>query len=234
MLPIAPLTAALMMFAVSAHADDTNGSSLHAGIEETATRLALTSEQEEQVRSILEEHLQAQMATLDGYGIDDGDTADTVDLQQMRSLRTDLRANREKFEKRLSEALSETQSAELRHIFDEREERLNDMIMSKRLDMIGQRLELSSEQAGQVRPILTEHFEAQIAILDKHGVAAGNRDDGKRPRLRTLRRLRKDLGAVNDRTDERLAAILSSSQLEKYEELQAEQREKLRALLSER
>ncbi len=234
MLPTAPLIAALVILAVSAQADDTNGSPLHAGLEEIGARLELTSEQETQVRSILEEHLQAQMATLDRYSINDGDSADTADLQQMRNLRRDLQANRAKFGNRLSETLSEAQSAELNRILAQQEEMLHETIMSKRLDRIGERLELTSEQTERVRSILTDHFEAQIAVLDKHGVASGNGGDSKRPGLRTLRRLRKDLNAINRKTESDLSAILSSSQLEAYDELQAEQRKKLRTLLSER
>ena len=234
MLRIAPLIAAAAMFALSVQADETTGSRLQGGLKEFGAQLALTSEQEAQVRSIFEEHLKTQMATLDKYDIDDRDNADTVDLQRMRALREELRANRAKIESRLSEVLSETQMAEFRRIRTEQEEKLRDRVLSRRLDEIGAKLELTPEQAERVRPILEEHFEAQMAVLDKHGVGPGNRDDGGRPGLWTLRRLRKDLGANNERTAERLSAILSGAQLEAYEQHQSEQRKKLRALLFDR
>ena len=232
MLRIAPLIAAAAMFALSAQADETTGSRVQAGLKEFSARLALTSEQETQVRSIFVEHLEVQTATLERYDVDvgDRDSAHTVDLQKMRALLEELRANRARIESRLSGVLSETQMAEFRRIRTEQEEKLRERMVSRRLDEIGVKLELTPEQTERVRPILKEHFDAQMAVLDRHGVAPGNRD-GERPGLRTLRRLRKDLGANNERTVERLSAILSRAQLETYEALQAEQRRRLRALL---
>ena len=106
--------------------------------------------------------------------------------------------------------------------------------MSSRLEEIGARLELISEQADRVRPVLKEHFETQIAILDRHGIAPGDRDGDKRPGFRTLRRVRKDLGENNARTEKRLSTFLTEAQLDAYEVLQAEQRKKLRAQLFQR
>ena len=228
--------AAAALIVLSAQADGREGSDLRAGLEEIRARLALTPEQETQVRSIFEEHLEAQRTTLDKYDIDAGDrgNADAVDLQKMRALREELRANRAKIEGRLSGVLSETQMAEFERIRAEQEEEFRERLLSRRLDAIGARLELSPEQAHRVRPILKEHFEAQMAVLDRHGVAPGARDGGERPGFRTLRRLRKDLGEINDNTAERLSALLSEAQWAAYEALQAEQRKKLRSLLRQR
>lgn len=228
---IAVLIAAAALIALSVQADEATGSRLQASLKEFSDRLALTSEQEAQVRSIFEEHLEAQMATLDKYDVGDRDRADTVDVQQMRALREELHANRGTVESRLSEVLSQTQMAEFKRIRAEQEAKFRDRLLSRRLDEIGAKLELTAEQTERVRPILKEHFEAQMAILDKHGVAPGNRGDGERPGFRTLRRLRKGLGANNERAAERLSAILSGAQLSAYESLQAEQRKRLRSRL---
>ena len=229
MLRIAPLISAAAMFALSVQADETTGSRLQAGLKEFSVRLALTSEQEARVRSIFEEHLDAQMAILDKYDVGDRDSANTVDVQQMRALREELRAKRGLVDSRLSEVLSETQMVEFRRIRAGQEAKLRDRLLSRRLDEIGAKLELTPEQTKQVRSILKEYFDAQMAVLDRHGVAPG-----ERPGFRTLRRLRKDLGANNERTTERLSAILSEAQLATYEAFQAEQRKKLRALLFDR
>ena len=236
MLRIAATIAAAALVALSAQADGREGSDLRTGLEELRARLALTPEQETQVRSIFEEHLEAQTAMLDKYDVDAGDrgSADTVDLQKMRALREELRANRAKIEDRLSGVLSATQLAEFKRIRTEQEERFRHRLLSRRLDEIGARLDLTREQAERARPILEDHFEAQIAVLDRHGVSRGIRDDGERPGLRTLRRLRKDLGKINDKTAQRLSALLSEAQLAAYEALQAEQRKKLRSLLLQR
>ena len=229
---IALTIVAAAMIALSAQADGRAGLYLRAGLEELCARLALTPEQETQVRSIFEEHLEAQLATLERYDVDAGDrdSGHTVDLQEMRALRGKLRANRVKIEDRLSRVLSATQLAEFKRIRTEQEERLRHRLLSRRLDEIGARLELTLKQTERTRPILKDHFESQMAVLDRHGVALGNRT-GERPGFSTLRRLRKDLGANNERTTERLAAILSEAQFATYEAFQTEQRKKLRSLL---
>ena len=103
---IAVTIAAAALIALSGQADGREGSDPRTGLEELRARLALTSGQETQVRSLFEKHLEAQRATLEKYDVDAGDrdSADTVDLQKMRALHEDLRANRAKIEGRLSEA----------------------------------------------------------------------------------------------------------------------------------
>ena len=233
---IAPLFAAAALFALPSQADETTGSQLRAGLEKLGARLALTAEQEAQARSIFEEHLKAQIATLEKYDVDAGDRgdADTVNLQQMRALRAELRASRAEIESRLSKVLSKAQIAEFKRIRAEQEATLRERILSRHLDEFGAKLDLSPKQADRTRPVLKDHFEAQMAILDRHGIAPGHRDGGKRPGFRTLRRLRKDLKKNNARTAKQLSVILSEAQLAAYEALQREQRKKLRALLSER
>ena len=233
---IALLIAAAALFTLSSHADETPGSRLQAGLKEFGARLALTPEQETKARSILEEHLEAQAAALKKHGVDVGDraAAETIDLQRIRALHKELRGNSAKIESRLAEVLSETQMSEFKRIRVEQEEKIRERIFSVRLDKIGTKLGLTSEQKDRVRPVLKEHLEAQMAVLDRHGVAPGNPDGSKRLGFRTLRRLRKELGKNNARTSERLSAILTEAQLKAYEALQAEQREKLRALLLQR
>ena len=235
MLRIAVTIAAVALSVLSAGADERAGSDLRAGLEELRARLGLTAEQETRARSIFEDHLAVQIATLEKYDVDaDNRGGDTVALQQMRALREELRANRAKIEARLSGVLSETQLEEFRYIRAEQEEKLRERLLSKRLDEIGARLELTPEQTDRVRPVLKEHFEAQMAVLDRYDAMPSNRSGGKRPGFRMLRRLRKNLGEIRTRTLKRLSTILSEAQMAAYEALQAEQRKKLRALLLQR
>ena len=217
---------------MSGRADEATGSRLQAGLKEVGARLALTSEREARVRSIFEEYLKAQTATLDRYDTGTDDRGSAIDIQRMRTLREELRANSVKVESRLSDVLSEIQMAEFERIRDEQEEKLRERLLSRRLEEIGARLGLTSEQTDRVRPVLKEHFEAQMAILDEHGIALGDRDGHKRPGFRTLRRVRRDLSENNARTEKRLSAFLTEAQTEAYEALQAEQRDKMRALLA--
>ena len=223
-------------FALSVQADEPTAPRHQAGLEEFGARLALTPEQEAQVWSIFQDHIESQMAVLDKYDVEAGDRgdADTVDIQQMRAFRAELGASREKIEERLSGVLSETQMAEFRRISAEQEAELRERLLSRRLDEIGAKLELTPEQEDRMRPVQKEHFEAQINVLDKHGLGPGNRADGKRPGFRTLRRLRKDMDEINENTGERLSAILTGMQMAVYEALQTKQRKKLRELLWQR
>ena len=230
------LIVAVSLLALTAQADEAGPPKLQAGLEEFRVRLALTPEQETRVRSIFEAHIEAQLETLDKYDIDAGDRggAASIDLQKMRALREEIGGHSEKLEGGLSELLSGPQMAEFRRIRAEQEEKVHERVLSRRLDETVAKLDLTPEQANRVRPILAEHIEAQMDILNKHGIAPGQRDSAERPGFRTLRALRKDMRRNNARTGERLSAVLSEVQLEAYEALQAEQRKKLRALLSKR
>ena len=227
MMRIVILAVAAVLFALSVQAGPPE---LRANLEELRARLVLTPEQEARVKSILEEHFKTQTATLEKHNT----SGDVIDLQRMRVLREEFRANKAKVESRLSGVLSEAQMAAFRRIRAEQNEKLRKRILAKRLDEIGARLGLTPEQAERIRPVLKKHFEAQMAALDRHGIGAGTRDGGRRPGFRALRRLRGELRGNNAATLKRLSAILSKARLAAYEALQAEQREKLRALLRRR
>lgn len=234
MLRILSLIAATMI-AMPLQADETAAARLQAGLHELGVRLALSSEQEAQARSIIEEHLEALAAMLDRHEIDDLGSASTTDIQRMRAVREEFRANRSRTESRLSEVLSEAQMAEFGRIGVEQEAKIREWLLLTRLDAIGAKLKLTQEQASQARPALKWHLEAQMAVLDKHGVAnAGSLESGKRPGILALRRLRRELAEVSRTTEERLSGILFETQMAVYQELQEEQRRKLRALLFER
>lgn len=96
------------------------------------------------------------------------------------------------------------------------------------------RLELTPGQTEWLRPVLMEHFKAQTAVLDRHDIKIGKREDGKRPRFRALSRMDKELDANNVKTRERLSSILPDSQLAAYETFRAEQRKRLRSQLLQR
>ena len=227
------LIVAVSLLALTAQADQARPPKLQASLEEFRARLALTPEQGAQVRSIFEAHIEAQLETLDKYDIDAGarGAATSIDLQKMRALSEEVRANSAKIESRLAGVLSGTQMAEFRRIRAEQNEMLRDRLLSRRVDEIVAKLNLKAEQGERVRPILKEHFQTQMAILDKHGIAPGQRKSAGRPGFRTLRALRKDMRRSDARTGERLSAVLSEEQLEAYEAFRAEQGKKLRAIL---
>ena len=222
------LILALGLMVMTAKADQAGPPKLHAGLEEFRARLALTAEQETQLRSVFEAHVEAQLKTLDAHGIDAGVRGDAapMELQELRALRDALRANSASTERRLAGVLTAAQMTAFRNIRAEQEERLRERLLSRRVDEIIAMLNLGAETGDLVKPILQEHFKAQLAILDKHGIAPGRRIG-----LRKLRALRKDMRQNDDKTGERLSEILSKAQREAYEALQAEQRQEMRSRL---
>ena len=88
------------------------------------------------------------------------------------------------------------------------------------------RLALTEKQKVQLKPILEDHFDAQMAVLDKYGLDAEDRDN--RPDAQTLRALRQELEENRIKTSKRLSGILSSEQLAEFEKIQAQQREQMR------
>ena len=222
---------ATLFFACTAWADEPDLSQFKIRIQKTASRLALTEEQQAQLRPILEDHFDAQMAILDQYGLGAGnrDGGRQPDFQTMRALRNELDTNRTKIAKRLSGILSKEQMAEFETIQAERKQQIRETLQSKLIEAIGTKLALTGKQMARVKPILQNHFDAQMGILNKHGIKIGNLERGKRPGLRTLRALRNDMDENRAKTMKQLSGILSEEQMAAFETMQAEQKERMRA-----
>ena len=220
---------ATLFFACTAWADEPDFSQFKTRIPETASRLAHTEEQQAQVRAILEDHFDAQMAILEKYGTGNRDGGKQPDFQTMRALRNELEANRTDVTKRLSGILSKEQMAEFEQIQAEHKQQIRDTVQSKLIEGIGTKLALTGTQMARVKPILEGHFNAQMAILDKHGIKIGNQGDGTRPGFRTLRALRNEMNALRAATRKQLSGILSEAQMAEFETMQAEQKERMRA-----
>lgn len=93
------------------------------------------------------------------------------------------------------------------------------------------KIELTETQAAQVEPIIEEHFNAQLAVLDKHGIDISNRDGHGRLGLRKRRALRRDLEHNLDDTTAQLANVLSAAQLYELEDILITQKDQLRDAL---
>jgi len=98
------------------------------------------------------------------------------------------------------------------------------------------RLNLSDEQVEQLTPIFWSGFEAQMAVLEKHGIDLQNMDPDSQKKLgfRDARILRKEMEAVRDDMSDEVEKILSEEQFAEYKEIQAERREKMRETIKER
>lgn len=89
----------------------------------------------------------------------------------------------------------------------------------QRLQKIKERLELTPEQAEQIRPVLMEEIEQLKAVRDKYsGVQS------RRRRLKMARELRD----IRNSTDKKLKTILSKKQMDELKKIRAESREQFR------
>lgn len=224
----------LLLAAFLAWADEPDPSQLEARLGEIKARFALTEEQAAQAKLVLEEHFKAQMAILDKYGIDIGsrDSTKRPDYEKLRALREELDASKARTETRFSAILSAEQLAEFEKIQAEGKAQIQENLRSRQMEKMASSLNLTEEQAAQVKPILARHFDARMAILDKHGIGIEGRDGRRRLSFRQRLVLRRHLDGNMTETMAQLATILSAAQLAEFENIQAEQKEeKLRKVL---
>ena len=221
---------ATLFFAFPAWADEPDLSQIEARMQETKERLGFTEEQQAQLQPVLDDHFNAQMAILDKYGLDAGnrESGKQPDFKKIRELRKELDANTAKTTERLSGLLSEEQLAEFEKIQDERKKQIQEKFLSKQIKGIAAGLDLTKEQMAKVKPILDNHFAAQMAILDKHGINARQGDGKKRMGFRKMRALRNDMEENKTKTLELLSSVLSDEQLAKFEQMEAERKQQMR------
>ena len=204
---------------------------LEARMEETRSRLNLTEDQITQLKPILEAHFEAQMAILSKYDLGEQNRENRPDIETLRALRRELDENKTKTAASLTGILSSAQMAEFEEIQAERKKQIQERLLSKRAEDIGSKLGLTAEQIGQLTPVLADHSNAQMAVLEKHGIEIGNGGERNRMRLRALRALRNDMDEVSENTSKRLSGILSKAQLDQFEQIQQAQRERLREII---
>ena len=187
-------------------------------VAEIRSRLDLGEQQIAEAGPILQSHFEGQLALMDEHDLD---RSGPFDADQFRALRQDLEANKARTAEQLAAILTAEQIAEFDTLQAEGQQRIRKRVIARRMDQIGARLDLTEEQTTAVRPILQDHFDGQLALLEQHGI-----DSGERPKIRKLRALRRDLDAKEKETAEKLAAILSSEQMAEYNKIQDEQRER--------
>ena len=96
-----------------------------------------------------------------------------------------------------------------------------------------ERLELTDEQAEQVKPVLEESAAARQEILSSYGMDPESRQDSVgKPGIRKMRAMRNEMNTLRENTLGELEQVLSDEQLEEFkriqEERQAEMRERMR------
>ena len=223
-----------VVLVAQANQHDRERRDLEARMEETRARLQLTDEQARELMPVLEGHFEAQHAIIEKHGVDpdNRDRSRQLDPQTLGALRTALDEQSVATEERIAELLTAQQLAEFRKIRTEQEQRYRERIRAAAIDAVGERLRLSEQQMATVVPILADHFDAQLTILQQHDI--GNSE--RRPSLRQLFALGKDIDQSNAEVLQRLrnTGALSGRQLQEYEKMMAEQKEERRARLRSR
>ena len=92
------------------------------------------------------------------------------------------------------------------------------------------RLKLSDEQIERLTPILKSGFEAQMAVLEKHGIDLENRGSGNHGKLgfREARQLKKELDVVRKSNLSQVEGLMSEEQFSEYRKIQDERKKKMR------
>jgi len=102
---------------------------------------------------------------------------------------------------------------------------------AEQLDDMKSRLGLTEDQADAIAPILEESFEKRKAVMTEYGVTPGQRPDLS---MRQMRAMGKKMKAIRKDTNEQLAQHLSPDQMDTLEDIQKEQRERMRDAMRQR
>jgi septal ring factor EnvC (AmiA/AmiB activator) len=92
--------------------------------------------------------------------------------------------------------------------------------LQQRLQQVKDRLNLTPEQAEQVRPILTEEVESLRALREKYNGSGQDR--------RTRMKMGRELRSIRSTADDKLKKVLSKQQMDEWKKIREEWRQDLR------
>jgi hypothetical protein len=92
----------------------------------------------------------------------------------------------------------------------------------ERLQQIKDRLQLTPEQAEQVRPVFVEEIQQLKAVRDKY-----KSDDGDQNR-RAKMKMGREMRGIQKATDDKLQKILSAQQMDQMKKIREEWRQQMR------
>jgi hypothetical protein len=92
--------------------------------------------------------------------------------------------------------------------------------LQQRLQQVKDRLNLTPEQAEQVRPVLTEEVESLRALREKYNQNGQDR--------RTRMKMGRELRSIRSAADDKLKKILSKQQMDEWKKIREEWRQDLR------
>jgi Spy/CpxP family protein refolding chaperone len=91
------------------------------------------------------------------------------------------------------------------------------------IDQLIEELDLSADQASQVRPILEESMNQRRALFE------GAHTGGGRPDRSQMQALRGEMVALREQTDAQLAEVLTADQMARFGEIKASRQAEHRA-----
>ena len=107
------------------------------------------------------------------------------------------------------------------------------MQMAEQQEQAKERLQLTEEQQEAIAPILENSMAERLAIMEEYGINPSD-PDFKRPGMRTMRKMRKDMDRLDSNTRKQLENHLSDEQMDTWDELQKERKDRMRQQMQNR
>lgn len=184
------------------------------------TKMELTREQDIALSELYRDYGSRRKSILHEYPDDSEEDglARTIEIRRL---------NREIMEK-IEAVLEPGQVDEYRRLREKEFENEREMSRDSRLERVMQeltdRLSLSEEQVGRIRPVLDEQSDRMAALWKKAG-ERGPEGMGS---------MRGDMERIMKETEEKLEKILTADQMREYRKMVEERRERMRMMRDER
>ena len=123
----------------------------------------------------------------------------------------------------LAWVFSGTVSAQSVELSEEQQQQI-----ATQIETFKSQMQLSEDQAQTVGPILENSFTERLAIMNSYGINP-NDPDFKRPKMSTMRKMKKKMDRLEKDTKNALADHLSEDQIAIWEELENERRDRMRS-----
>ena len=91
-----------------------------------------------------------------------------------------------------------------------------------------ERLQLTEEQHDAVATIMEESFMKRLAVMEKYGISPENPEAIQELRMRTKRKVGKDMDKVHNETEKQLGEVLTEEQMKEWKEIEEERRAQMR------
>jgi Spy/CpxP family protein refolding chaperone len=180
---------------------------------ELQSRLKLTPEQTEKLRSILQQELEELRTVREKYASDTSPTA-------RQNMQNEMKGVHERYEGQITALLTPEQMGEWNKIKEERKSNVDRMAQAQeRLAALQSRLKLTPEQTEKLRPILQQELEELRTVREKY--ASDTSRKGKKNMFRDMKEIQKKYSG-------QIAAVLTPEQKEEWKKIKEERKRELK------